>query len=342
MNIVISILLTVLIFGVIIFIHEFGHFITAKLSGVTVNEFALGMGPTIAKFYKNGTKYALRAFPIGGFVSMEGEDEDSDDEGAFCKKPVYKRIIIVAAGAFMNILLGFLIVLLLVAMQPKLGSMEVAKFRDNAQSQATGLRVGDEILKIDGLRIFDISDFNYAFYYNGGDDKYDITVLRNKSEVNLKDVKLAMVDVGDGSSAFDFYLRQIDKNPLTVIEQAGKKTLSVARLVWMTLGDMVTGRAKVTDMSGPVGVAGAVSQASSMGFESVLLLAALITINVGIFNLLPIPALDGGRLVFLIIEGIRRKPVPAKYEGWIHAAGFVLMMGLMVFVTFNDVFRLFS
>lgn len=342
MDIVITIIITVVLFGVIIFIHELGHFICAKLSGVTVNEFSLGMGPCLLKRKKSKTQYSLRLLPIGGYVSMEGEDGDSEDDNAFFKKPVYKRILIVIAGALMNILLGFLILIAVVGMQDKLGSMEIVGFRDGATSSAK-LQAGDVIKKVDGLTIYDVTDLQYQLT-QGADSIHSVTVVRNGEKVKLDDVNISFVtyqaDDGNTYKSVDFIRKQVSKNPLTVIEQAAGKTVSFARLVWISLGDLVRGKASVKDVSGPVGVASAVNQAQSAGLDSVLVLAALITINIGIFNLLPIPALDGGRLVFLIIEGIIRKPVPRKYEAMIHAVGFILLMLLMVLVTFNDIFRL--
>ncbi len=344
MSIVLTVVITVVLFGVIIFIHEFGHFICAKLSGVTVNEFSLGMGPCILKRKRGITQYSLRLLPIGGYVSMEGEDSDSDDENAFFKKPVYKRILIVVAGAAMNILLGFLVLVAVVGMQDKLGSMQIAGFRDGATSSAQ-LQVGDVIKKIDGLTIYDVTDLQYQLTQSS-DNIHSVTVERNGEKVKLDDVEISFVtytaDDGNTYKSVDFVRQQISKNPLTVISQAAGKTVSYARLVWISLGDLVRGKASVQDVSGPVGVASAVNQAQSAGLDSILVLAALITINIGIFNLLPIPALDGGRLVFLIIEGIIRKPVPRKYEAMIHAAGFILLMLVMVLVTFNDIFRLFK
>lgn len=344
MSVVFTVLITILLFGAIIFIHELGHFTCAKLSGVTVKEFALGMGPTIFSRVSRGTKYALRLLPIGGYVSMEGEDEDSDDENAFFKKPVYKRILIVLAGAVMNMILGFVILTIVVSIQPKLGSMQIADFRQGATSCAAGkLQKGDTIKKIDGLSIYDVTDLQYQLSQKP-DNIHTVTVKRNGETITISDVNISFVTytAEDGKTyrSVDFVRQQVNKTPLTVIGQAAGKTASFARLVWISLGDLVRGKASVKDMSGPVGVATAVNKAQSAGIDSLLVLAALITINVGIFNLLPLPALDGGRFVFLAIEGVIRRPVPQKYEAMVHAVGFILLMILMLLVTFNDVFRL--
>ena len=355
MNIVITILLTILVFGIIIFIHELGHFVMAKVNGVKVHEFALGMGPTLFHFGKGETTYAIRLLPIGGFVSMEGEDEESTDVRAFSRRPVWRRILIVIAGAVMNILLGFLVMVIVVCSQQYITSMEIAQFRDFATSnQQGGLQEGDVIQKIDGLRIYCDTDFFYAMDRNkpageqstvtlDGEEvpavtrSYDIQVKRNGETLLLEDVKITMT-----SNAVDLLVKAQEKTVFGVLKEGVDKTISTARLVWLSLGDLIRGAAGLNDLSGPVGVAQVVGEASTMGVTTFLTLVAFITINVGIFNLLPLPALDGGRLVFLIIEGIRRKPVPPKYEGYIHAVGLILLLILMVVITFNDVFKLFQ
>lgn len=302
------------------------------------------MGPTIFKIQKPETKYSLRLFPIGGFVSMEGEDEESSDERAFCKKPVYKRIAVVVAGAFMNLLLGFIILVIVVSCQSQIGSMEISSFREGATSNAAnGLQVGDVIKKVDGLTIYDSTDLQYSFAQDS-DMVFDVTVKRNGERVTLNDVKFSYVTftASDGVTykAIDFVRKEISKNPITVVKQAFGRSVSYARLVWISLCDLVKGKADVKDVSGPIGVATAVNQAQSVGVMSVLVLSALITINIGIFNLLPLPALDGGRLVFLLIEAIIRKRVPQKYEAIVHAIGLACFMVLTVIIAFNDVFRI--
>ncbi|MDF2568120.1 MAG: rseP, partial [Oscillospiraceae bacterium] len=326
-------------------IHELGHFLVAKASGIKIHEFALGMGPTILKKQKGETKYALRLFPIGGFVSMEGEDSASEDEGAFCKKPVHKKIAVVVAGAAMNIILGFLIMMTIVLMQPKIASKTIAKFDTGAVSSQTGLAVGDQIREINGLSILSGNDLSYAFYRDN-DGTYDIQVKRDGKKVDLKDVKFDLRKTDSGQvtqvPVIDFKVNPEKKNVFTVLKYSALETASTARLVWLSLMDLLRGVAKVSDLSGPVGVGSAIGQASRMGIQSFLMLVGFITINIGVFNLLPLPALDGGRLIFLIIEGIRRKPIKAEYEGYIHMAGFIALMLLMVFVTFKDVFNIFA
>ncbi len=344
---VVTILLTVLLFGIVIFLHELGHFLTAKMFGVKVNEFAMGMGPKIFSFGKHETKYSVRAFPIGGYCAMEGEDQDSDDERAFNKKKVWKRIIIVVAGALMNLILGFLLMLALTAQEPSFKSTILADVGQAVTVQEGEFQPGDKILEINGYRVFNDYDVNFSLSRFAA-EPMDFLVQRGNEKVLLQGVSLDFSKVTDEDKNYAFLVEPIEKNFFTVIGQSAKSTVSIGRLVWASLGDLISGRYGMEALSGPVGTAEVIGQAAAQGtnfmesLNNLIWIMALITVNLGIFNLLPIPALDGGRLLFLIIEGIRRKPVNPKYEGWVHAAGFVLLIGLMVVVTFNDIVRLFQ
>ncbi len=343
------ILVAILFFGLIIAIHELGHFLSAKLFGVKVNEFSLGMGPAIFKKQKGETKYSLRCLPIGGYVSMEGEDDSSEDERAFCNKKPWKKFIIVAAGAIMNLILGFLFVVILTSMDDLIGTTQIHSFYENATSAQYGLQVGDEIKEINGMHIFSSRDISYAMLRDD-DGIYDMVVKRDGEKVKLEDVHFDRKTDENGNSTiiYDFIIVGVEKTPLNVITTAAKDTVSIARLVWLTLFDLVTGHYGINDLSGPVGtvsiIADVTSEAASSGagFDTIVYIMALISINVGVFNLLPIPALDGGRLFFILIEMIRRKPVPAKYEGYVHAAGMALLILLMVVITFNDIKNLIT
>lgn len=343
MSTVITILIAVLVFGVIIFVHELGHFACAKWAGVRVNEFALGMGPTLWSFTKGETKYSLKAFPIGGFCAMEGEDEDSEDDRAFNKKPVWKRIVIDVAGAAMNLILGLIVVAVMVLMSGNVGTTTVSRFDEGNVSGQSGLQIGDEILRVNGTRTFIDNDIIYALLRDQ-DGVVDMQVLRNGEKVDLPAVKFNMTEDADGNKLvdLDFKVAPTEKTFGSVVKQTFGWTFSIARLVWLSLGDLITGNFQLNQLSGPVGVATAIGEAAGMGLMNFLNIVAFITINIGVFNLLPLPALDGGRLVFLIIEGIRRKPIKPQYEGWVHLAGLALLMLLMVFVTFNDIMRIFK
>ncbi len=340
---IISVLASVFVFGSVIFIHELGHFIAAKKSKITVHEFALGMGPTIFKKEKNGTIYALRLLPIGGFVSMEGENEESDDEGSFTKAPLLNRIIVIVSGAIMNLILGFLVLVVIVNMGSAIITRTVAEFDEGASTKASGLQVNDTIVAVNGRRCFTANDIIYEFARTQ-EGTADLTVERNGQTIELDNVVFDTYTDENGMKqlVLDFRVIGEEKTFFNVIEGAFNWALSLVRMVIVSLADLVTGRVAINSLSGPVGIVTAISEASSMGLENLLLLMALISINLGVFNLLPVPALDGGRLLFLIIEAIRRKPLPQKYEIAVNAAGFLLLIGLMLFTTFNDITRLLN
>lgn len=336
-----QILIAVFAFGVIIMIHELGHFCVAKSVGITVHEFAIGMGPKIFSKKRGETLYALRLIPIGGFVQMEGEDEDSDDPGAFSKKKVWQRVLVVVAGAAMNILLGFLILFGLTAASDGLSSTTVAVFNDGATS-SQALRVGDRITRVGGARVHIGSDVVFELM-QGEKTEVDMEVVRGGETVKLENVPFQTKTADDGTLlvTLDFKVYPVEKTPLNVLKYAAYWTKGTVHQVWASLVGLVTGRYGLKQLSGPVGVTAVIGEAASIGLEPVLSLLAMITINIGIFNLLPIPALDGGRLVFLLVEAVRRKPVPPKYEAYVHAAGLIALFGLMLVVTFNDVLRMF-
>ena len=331
-----TILITILIFAVIIFIHECGHFAAAKLCKVRVNEFALGMGPTLFHFEKGETRYALRLFPIGGFVSMEGEDGGSGDPRAFCNQKVWKRILIVCAGAFMNLVLGFIVVLLMTIPSDRLPSMTVAQFYENASTEATGLQAGDEILRVNGRSIWVDSDLIYTLSTDE-DGVVDMVVRRDGEKVELSDVAFT---TQDGTLVIDFTVQGVPANLPNVLSYSFRKTASIGRLVWIAVGQLITGQSSINELSGPIGTAQAIGQAASAGLSTVMYLFAFITINVGIFNILPVPALDGGRLIFLLFELITRRRIKPEHEAYVHFAGFVLLVLLIIFVSYHDIVNL--
>ena len=339
-------LVAILFFGLLISIHELGHFTFAKLFKVKVNEFALGMGPAIFKKKKGETTYALRLLPIGGYVSMEGEDEESADENAFGNKKVWQKFIIVAAGAIMNLILGVVIVATCLSMDELVGTTQILTFQENAISQQTGLQEGDQLLEIDGHKVF--SDMDISFLMTRSDDGvFDMTVRRDGKKVELEGVTF-QTQKQDGYTliTYDFVILGKETTFLNVLTTAVKQTASIARLVWLSLFDLITGKFGLADLSGPVGTVNILADVTSSAVESrenlisALTLMSFVSINIGVFNLLPLPALDGGRLFFLVIEGIRRKPINPKYEGYIHGAGLALLLLLMVAVTFNDIVNL--
>ncbi len=339
------IILAVLFFGFIIASHELGHFTVARIFKVKINEFSIGMGPAILKRKRQETQYSLRLFPIGGFVSMEGEDEESTDERAFCKKAPWKRFLIVCAGAVINIILGTVLLAILICQQDLVGTTTIHSFTEGSQLEASGLRAGDEIYKINGRRVFSDSDLSYLMFTDD-DGALEITVKRDGEKVNLDNVRFTTVEKdGVEKIVYDMTILGVDKNIITVTSCAFKQTASVARIVWMSLGDLISGKYGLNEISGPIGTVGVIADiaeesSKKTDYSALINIMAFISINIGVFNLLPIPALDGGRLLFIIFEMIFRKPVPAKYENWVHAAALVLLLLFMAVVTFSDVLKL--
>lgn len=339
-----QILIAILVFGLLIFVHELGHFLAAKWSGIKVNEFAMGMGPILFKRQKGETLYALRLFPIGGFCALEGDDQESADSRAFGRAPLYKRMITMLAGSFMNLLLGLIILGVLSSQQSLLGTTVINSFGEGASSSGW-LKEGDEILRINNHRVRSNNDIVYEMLRDR-DGVMNIEVARQangKAEnVLLESVAFKMEIVQDDIQAItiDFTVRGVKPTFLGIVANSFNWTNSIIKQVWGGFIDIVTGRYGFNQLSGPVGVTSAIGQAATFGWKSLVMLMAFITVNLGVFNLLPLPALDGGRMVFLLIEAVRRKPINPKYEGVVHGVGFMLLIALMVAVTFNDVAKL--
>ncbi len=329
--------------------HELGHFFWAKKFGVKVNEFALGMGPKIFKIQRGETLFSLRALPIGGFCEMEGEDADSNDPRSFGQKKAWQKFIIVSFGAIMNLVLGFIMTIFLLAQSPKFITTTIDSFGENSVSSTHGLMVGDEILSVNGAPIFTYKDLYFDLSIDEK-NSFDIKVKRNGQTVELKDINFETVSTDNGKSAtkIDFKLKTTDKNFISLITQTWYDTLSTVKIVWVSLVGIITGRFAVSNMAGPIGMASAIGKAASTGLETsvidainnIVSIMAMITINLGIVNLLPLPALDGGRLIFLLIEMITRKKINPKYEGLIHALGFFLFIALMIYISYSDILRL--
>ena len=340
---IVTTVVALLVFGLVVFIHELGHFIVAKKSDVKVNEFAIGMGPTLFKKIKGETTYAIRLLPIGGFVSMEGEDAESDDSRSFQNINVFKKMAITVAGATMNLILGFIVLVILVSTMSLVPTKTIASFEDGALSQQSGLQVNDEIIAVNGRRCFINDDVAYEFV-RIKDGTAEFTVIRDGNKIVVPNVEFKTTtqeDIGE-MIVQDYKLYGKEKTFLNVLNYSANWGLSMGRMVFLSLIDLITGNIPVSTLQGPVGIVGIISDAVSIGYQPVLMFLALISINLGIFNLLPIPALDGGRLFLLLIEAIRRKPIKQKYEIAIHLVGFVLLISLMLFATFNDISRLFN
>lgn len=338
-----QIILAILAFGVLVIVHEFGHFITAKRGGVQVNEFWIGMGPTLLKHEYKGTLYCLKLLPFGGACVMEGEDGESENEHAFGKAKLPRRMLIVCAGALMNFLVGFLIVLAVMQPNGPNGGYIVSTIAsvDPASTAAGDLKAGDEILKIDGYHILVRSDFETALSRTAS-ITHEVTVRREGEKVTLPSVKLeATVTDANGNKRIGITFAELPDSLGMHLSMSVRTAVNYARLVWSSMGMLVSGQVGVDQLAGPVGMAEVMADTAKYSMISFFQLVAFISINLGVMNLLPLPALDGGRLVFLIIEGIRRKPVPPRYEGYVHAAGLMLLLMLMVYVTGQDVLRIF-
>lgn len=339
-NTVYPIIIAILFFELIIIVHEGGHFAAARLMKIKVNEFSIGMGPKIFSFTKGETKYSLRWILFGGYCAMEGEDEASSETGSFSSKSVPARMLVVVAGALMNLLLGFLIIVCIISNQNLVGTTTVAKFDDNAVSASSGLMVGDTIKSIDGMRVFTATDVETGLT-RSPDDTLSITVERN-GKIQTLEVKFQMEEYeGRKYVGMDFWLLGKEKTVGSVLKNSAATFVSYTRMVFLSVHDLLVGRYGLSDLSGPVGAVSVVSNAAKTSLNSLLRISAILTINIGLFNLFPIPALDGWRFFLLIGEGVFRKKLPAKWEYAINAAGLAILLGVMVLVTFSDVTKLF-
>lgn len=338
-------LLTLLLLSILVFLHEGGHFLVARLNNITVNEFSIGMGPKIYSYVsqKSGIRYSIRALPIGGFVSMAGEDEASDDPNAFCNKNVWRRISTVLAGPVTNIIVGFLGMFVLVAFTGPATNI-VAAFLDDATSVNCGLQIDDKIIAVENVKTHTGNEVVYEITYQG-DKPLDITVIRNGEKIVIEDVVFpTVVENGVTLGNYDmlFYgVSETNRSFGLIISHTFWRTYSTAKMVWDSLSDLIGGRFGLDAISGPIGMTELVGSALATGWESLLYLWVIISVNLGVMNLLPLPALDGGRLMFLFWEAITRKPVNKTVESYINAAGLLILMAFMILITFKDIFKLF-
>ena len=365
MSIFITLIAALIVFSAVIAIHEFGHFTVAKLCGIQVNEFSIGMGPALWKKIYKGTQYSLRALPVGGYVALEGEESPESQQAEAVRDereaeeenpvppeqrtgiplneaPVWQRVLVMVAGAFMNFVLGFVVLVILVAAQEgAITSKTIYSIEDDALCGQTGLQAGDEIVAVNGRRCFVANDILYELVRTEA-YRARFTVKRDGQKVELPDVQFDTWQDEDGQThmTLGFTVYGIKKTPLNVLKEAWNSTLYYGRIVFTSLADLVRGRESINNLSGPVGIVTAIGQAASYGWQDLLELLALITINLGVFNLLPFPALDGGKVVFLIIEGVTGHAVPEKLQGTLTIAAFALLFGLMLFATYNDIIRL--
>ena len=345
MNVLLTTVAAVLIFAVLIFVHEFGHFIAAKLSGVRVNEFALGMGPKLIKFQKGETLYSVRAIPIGGFCAMEGEDEETQDPKAFNSKKPWKRLIILAAGAFMNIILGFILILSVNVGSSSFVAPKISMVEPDSAAELAGIRADDEIIRANGKRVHITNDFYWVLNDNENQNGELTLELKNNGEKRTISV---VPDTVDGKFLYGIRLKEEKNTFLTSLRNSYYNTFFYSGVIVDSFVDLVRGKLSVSDISGPVGIVSEIGNAVEAtkntgleGFYSLISLTVLLTINLGVFNLIPLPALDGGRILFVLIEIILRKPVPRDKEAIVHFVGLALLLLFSAFIAFKDVIKLF-
>ena len=324
----------IFVFLLVILLHELGHFTVAKMVGIKVNEFAIGMGPTIFKTVKGETKYSLRALPIGGYVSMEGEDEDSNDPRSFNKASVLSRMAVIIAGAFMNFVLA-IVVLSIVSFNTGMPTTVIENATANSPAERAGIIKGDRILAIDGVEINSWEEVIEEIGSKDQNKEFKISVLRNEEKLDVN----VMPVLEDGRLIIGIETKMI-KSASGAIKGGFQKTGMFLNSMFDFVKMAFSGNVSTNDLSGPVGVISVVGQAAKTGFTELLMILGFISVNLGFFNLLPIPALDGSRLVFLFIELVRGKPINPEKENLVHVLGFILLIGLMIIVTYKDLIRI--
>lgn len=350
MTILINLITFIIILSIIVVIHEFGHFIFAKISGVYVYEFAIGMGPKLFGKKKGETEYTIRAIPIGGFCQMAGEDLEDDDLEKVPKnrrlqnKTAWQRFLIMAFGPFNNFILAVVLLFAIAliwggtTMNPIISTIE-----DGSAAYEAGLKEGDTILSINNNKIKTNDDI--SLYLAVADPNKDVTFKVERSNGTYKNIGFKPEKIGKGKKASYKYGIGLEQEKTTGIGQAFvytyKKMGSLFKQMFVTVGYLFTGRLSLNQLSGPVGIYSVVGQSRALGISNLIYLMAFLSLNVGFINLLPIPAFDGGHILFIIIELIKGSPVPPEIENKIHAVFLSLLMLLMLFITFNDILRLF-
>jgi regulator of sigma E protease len=325
----------IFVFGIIVFIHEFGHFMLARANGIFVKEFSLGMGPRIFSKQGKETLYSIKAFPIGGSVQMVGEDEESDLPNSFGQKAPWRRLSVIIAGPFMNFVLA-IVILFLISLSVGHQSTTIMEFVDNLPAAESDLKVGDEIVVVNDTTIESWEDLTFAIdASNGGILR--IQVLRD-GDISLHQM-MPVLDEENGRYMIGIR-PTMEKSLPKAIETSFATTANFTKMILEFIPKLITGQESMKNVAGPVGIATVIGQAANEGFITLMMFTAFISINLGIMNLLPIPALDGGRIILILFEMIFRQKIKPTIEEKIHYVGFVLLMALMVVVLFNDVFRL--
>ena len=349
------ILIAILLFSILVIAHEWGHFIVAKKNGIFVEEFAIGMGPLIYKKQKGETLYSVRLLPIGGFCKMLGEDtklEDEDIDGSFGSKTVLQRIAVISAGSIMNFVLSFIFVLIVVLGNGFAGTT-VGVVLESSPAAEVGIIPGDRIISIDGVRLRTFQDIRFALSHEA-EGAIDLVIARDGQRLTKHLTPMYYEGaylIGFRPVAYSGFFNQegVSAGFFETINNAFWTVIHYIKLVLWTLTQLFTGNLSFQYLAGPVGIVSVIGDVYRQTIEvniwrtvvQMLTLGALLSANLGVANLLPIPALDGARLVFLFLEAVRGKPISPEKEGVVHLVGFVLLMGLMLIVTFNDIARFF-
>lgn len=333
----ITIISSIIIFLLVILIHEFGHFIVAKMNGVSVLEFSIGMGPKLFQRESNGTLYSLRVLPVGGYCQLEGEDEENDSPNSLNNQSPLVRLKVILAGAIMNFILAFILLILLMSVSRV--STEVSDVIKNSPAYSSGIQTGDQIVSINGENVSDGEKLLQGIKESQGD--LDIGVIRDSQSKNIKVTPRLENNVRKIGVNFQ---EEYDIKNFSLIKGFKKGVITFLNLTGMLykfLGMLITGQLGLGGVSGPVGVVKEIGNAANTGVANLIFLLAYININLGVFNLLPIPALDGGRAIFILIEMIFGKKISQEKEGYIHMVGLILLLALIAIVTIKDVIKLF-
>ena len=333
----ITIISSIIIFLLVILIHEFGHFIVAKMNGVSVLEFSVGMGPKLFQKESNGTLYSLRVLPVGGYCQLEGEDEENDSPNSLNNQSPLVRLKVILAGAIMNFILAFILLILLMSVSRV--STEVSGVIKDSPAYSSGLQTGDQIVSINGENVRDGEELLKRIKESQGD--LNIGVIRDSQSKNIKvtprlenNIRKIGVNFQEEYNIKNFSIVKGFKKGLITF-------LNLTGMLYKFLGMLITGQLGLGGVSGPVGVVKEIGNAAKTGVANLIFLLAYININLGVFNLLPIPALDGGRAIFILIEMIFGKKISQEKEGYIHMVGLILLLALIAIVTIKDVIKLF-
>lgn len=347
---IISLLIFILILGIIILVHEFGHFICAKKSGVYIYEFSIGMGPVIySRKGQDGISYNVRAFPIGGFVQMAGEVYEDDKkikkEQFMCNRPWYQRLLILIAGVFNNFVLALVLLFIMALIWGPTSSVpKVLNVQENSAASVAGMKSGDIITSINGHAFSSWDVGQIYLYYKNTDNLYTFDVKREDGSIDTLKLTPKIETDEDGNERKVFGIQIDNRRPSGILESIKftfQKFKDIIYSMIITVWGLISGQVSISNLSGPVGIYKVVDQSVQYGLQQLIYITAFLSINVGFINILPFPAFDGGHVFFMILEKIKGKPLNAKFESICNGIGFALLMLLMLFITIQDIFRLF-